>query len=69
MGNIIKNTYKGWVTTLIGSIFIAGGMFSVLREGSTVSWTEAMVVIVPGILLIFCPDKLFKKLTGSLNDK
>jgi len=57
----IKNTYKGWKTTLIGLLFIAvGSAYLFLNEMPDATITVSLFTF--GAIGIIAPDKLLDKL-------
>lgn len=55
----MKNIYKGWRTSLIGTAMIGAGIASVMMGKS--DWTGAVVAISMGVGLLFSPDNIIKK--------
>ena len=57
----IKNTYKGWRTSIIGLIFLAIGV-AYLRYNQTPDPVIAIFLFTAGAIGIIAPDKLLDKL-------
>ena len=65
----MKNTnlVKGWKTTVLGSLIILAGLYTVFFM--KVSWLDAIIPIGAGTCLLFAPDKLIDAFTFIISSK
>ena len=59
---MIKNTYKGYKTTILGVILISGGLGHVFHN-TTPDYIIMCVLIGVGICLLFTPDTVINFLS------
>jgi len=68
----IKNIYKSWKSTVIGSILFVAGLSYVglsLINGVAPDYIIMSILLAVGILLIFSPDFLINKLQDFIGKK
>jgi hypothetical protein len=55
---VIKNTYKGWKSSLVGILIIVVALYSVIKVEQITWWPDALAAITFGVVLLLSPDSI-----------
>jgi hypothetical protein len=65
---MIRNIYKGWKTTIIGTILI-GAALAYIFINATPDYILMSILLASGVAMLFFPDNLLQQLKTLIKSK